>query len=254
MTTLIFDCDGVIADSERDAHLPAFNRAFAELGLPLHWSEAEYGERLQVGGGKERIASALTPELVRAAGLPSDLAEQRDWVERLHARKLELYAEIVAGGVLTPRPGIVRVVDAAAEAGWTLAVASTSAEDSVRVLLERVLGPERARLLPVFAGDVVPAKKPDPAIYELAVERLGVPREQTLAIEDSRNGLVAATRAGLRCVVTVSDYTHAEDFSEAALVVSSLGDPGEPAQVLANRSPAVPGDYLELADLEAVLL
>jgi beta-phosphoglucomutase-like phosphatase (HAD superfamily) len=253
MTALIFDCDGVIADSERDAHLPAFNRAFAEFGLPLRWSEAEYGETLRVGGGKERIASALTPELVRAAGLPSDPAERRRWVERLHARKLELYAEIVAGGVLRPRPGIVRIVDAAAEAGWTLAVASTSAEDSVRLLLELVLGPERASRLPVFAGDVVPAKKPDPAIYELAVERLGVPRDRTLAIEDSRNGLVAAAGAGLRCVVTVSGYTHVEDFSEAALVVSSLGDPGEPMHVLANRSPATPRDYLELADLEAVL-
>ena len=54
-------------------------------------------------------------------------------------------------------------------------------------------------------------------------------------IEDSRNGLLAAVGAGLRCVVTVSGYTAEEDMSEAALVVSSLGDPGEPATVLANR-------------------
>ena len=54
---LIFDCDGVLADTERYGHLPAFNRTFAEYGLPVRWSEEEYGRRLAIGGGKERMAS-----------------------------------------------------------------------------------------------------------------------------------------------------------------------------------------------------
>ena len=40
---LIFDCDGVLADTERFGHLPAFNQMFAEFGLPVQWSEEEYG-------------------------------------------------------------------------------------------------------------------------------------------------------------------------------------------------------------------
>ena len=134
-----------------------------------------------------------------------------------------------------------------------LAVASTASNESVRVILETVLGPRRAERFAVFAGDVVAAKKPDPSIYRLALERLGTTRDETVVIEDSRNGLLAATGAGLRCVVTVSSYTHGEDFTEAALVVSSLGDPGEPMEVLANRSPASPNGHVELRDLEAVL-
>jgi beta-phosphoglucomutase-like phosphatase (HAD superfamily) len=70
-------------------------------------------------------------------------------------------------------------------------------------------------------------------------------------IEDSRNGLLAADAAGIRCVVTVSGYTADEDMSEAVLVVSSLGDPGEPARVLANRGAADPGELVTLADLDA---
>ena len=71
-------------------------------------------------------------------------------------------------------------------------------------------------------------------------------------VEDSRNGLVAATRAGLACVITVNDFTADEDFTEAALVVTSLGDPGgERTTVLANRSQARPGDWITLADLAA---
>jgi hypothetical protein len=70
-------------------------------------------------------------------------------------------------------------------------------------------------------------------------------------IEDSRNGLLAAVAAGLRCVVTVSSYTTEEDMSEAVLVVTSLGDPGEPATVLANRGGARPGEQVTPADLDA---
>jgi beta-phosphoglucomutase-like phosphatase (HAD superfamily) len=73
-------------------------------------------------------------------------------------------------------------------------------------------------------------------------------------VEDSRNGLEAAAAAGLRCLVTVNGYTENEDFHEAALVVSSLGDPdGETATVLANRSAARPGAFVTLVDLEACL-
>ena len=99
----------------------------------------------------------------------------------------------------------------------------------------------------------MPAKKPDPAIYLLALERMGVDADDAIVVEDSRNGLLAAVGAGLRCVVTVSGYTADEDMSEAVLVVTSLGDPGEPARVLANRSGARPGEQVTLADLEACL-
>lgn len=254
MRALIFDCDGVLADTERDGHLPAFNQTFAEFGLPVRWSEEEYGEKLRIGGGKERMASLLTPEFVERAGLPADAEGQRAAVAAWHARKTEIYTGMVAEGRLPARPGVARVIGEALDAGWTLAVASTSAEPSVRAVLEHVAGPERAaRFALVLAGDVVPRKKPAPDIYALARERLGGDGRDTLVVEDSRNGLEAAAGAGLPCVVTASSYTGDEDFSEAALVVSSLGDPGEPTRVLANRSRAAPGEWVTLRDLERCL-
>ena len=105
----------------------------------------------------------------------------------------------------------------------------------------------------MLAGDIVPKKKPDPGIYLAALERTGARPEETIVIEDSRNGLLAAVAAGLRCVVTISSYTGGEDMKEAALVVSDLGDPGHPARVLANRSPARPGEMVTLDDLKACL-
>ena len=251
MPALIFDCDGVLADTERDGHRPAFNETFAEVGLPVNWSEAEYADKLRIGGGKERMASLLTPEFVKAHGLPGDPEGQKELLADWHRRKTARYKEIVRSGQLPGRPGIARVVAEAIGAGWTLAVASTSAEESVRAVLEHAVGADHAAHFSVFAGDVVPAKKPDPAIYDLAVSELGIDRGDAVVIEDSRNGLLAAVGARLRCVVTVSSYTAEEDMSEAVMVVSSLGDPGEPAVVLANRGGARPGELVTLADLDA---
>jgi len=255
MPALIFDCDGVLADTERDGHRLAFNQTFREFGVRIEWSEEEYGRKLQIAGGKERMASVLTPEFAAANGLPTDPEGQAATLAEWHRRKTAIYTEMVAAGRLPTRPGIRRIITEAQEAGWALAVASTSAEPSVRAILERAVGEDRAaRFDAVLAGDVVPRKKPAPDIYHLALGRLGIPASEVLVVEDSRNGILAAAGAGLRCVMTVNGYTEEEANDEAILVVSSLGDPGgEPTRVIANRSAATPGDFVTLADLERCL-
>ncbi|MCL7375954.1 HAD-IA family hydrolase [Streptomyces sp. 35G-GA-8] len=256
MAALIFDCDGVLADTERDGHLPAFNKTFEEFGLPVRWSDAEYAEKVKVGGGKERMRTLLTPDFVAAAGLPSDPAALDERLAGWHRRKTEIYTGIIRGGSIPPRPGVRRVAAAAHSAGWTLAVASTSAEASVRSVLELAMGPELAARFSVFAGDVVQRKKPAPDIYAFAVRGLGLDPVDVVAIEDSRNGMLAALGAGLACAVTTSAYTGEEDFTGASLVVTSLGDPPPEetvTRVLSDPLGVRPGRYVVLADL-AVLL
>jgi HAD superfamily hydrolase (TIGR01509 family) len=252
--TLIFDCDGVLSDTERHGHLPAFNQTFAEFSLPVRWSESDYAEKLKIGGGKERMASLLGDAFVAAAGLPRDRSAQLAEVARWHKRKTQIYTDMVAAGRLPPRTGIRRVIGEALAEGWTLAVASTSAQESVEAILQVAAGPENARrFAAVLAGDVVPHKKPAPDIYLLALERLGRRASDTLVIEDSQNGLRAALGAGLRCVVTVNGYTEREDFTGACLVVSDLGDPGQPMRVLENHAAARPEQLVRLRDLAACL-
>ncbi|MFF5075997.1 HAD-IA family hydrolase [Actinoplanes sp. NPDC000266] len=250
VTALVFDCDGVLADTERYGHLPAFNATFERFGLPAHWSEEEYGEKLRIGGGKERMASLFDdPAFAAAVGDAHRTEKLTTW----HKAKTAAFKQLVAEGHIPPRPGIARVIREALAEGWTVAVASTSAEESVRAVLENAIGGLVTKV-PVFAGDIVSAKKPDPAIYELTVKSLGLSPDDTLVVEDSRNGLLAATAAGLRCLVTVNGYTRDEDFTEATLVVSELGDPGRPPiEVLANRGGAHPGDFVTLDDLRACL-
>jgi HAD superfamily hydrolase (TIGR01509 family) len=254
VTTLIFDCDGVLADTERHGHLPAFNQTFREFGLPVQWSEEDYAIKLKIGGGKERMGSLLTEEFLARAKLPREPERLAAEVARWHKRKTQLYTERVLAGELPPRPGIRRLISDALAAGWRLAVASTSARESVAAVLNVAAGPELApRFSGVFAGDVVPRKKPAPDIYLLALQQLGAEPSDTLVIEDSQNGLEAASAAGLCCVVTVNGYTQHECFDGAALVVSHLGDPGLPLTVLESRSQVRPSGMLKLADLLACL-
>lgn len=251
MTALIFDCDGVLADTERYGHLPAFNAMFVEFGLPVQWREAEYGELLAIGGGKERMASLFRDtNFLAEANIPDDREQQMQLLATWHKSKTNHFTELVAGGLLPPRPGVRRILAEAVAAGWSVAVASTSAEESVRAVLENAVGADLAEQVRVFAGDVVPVKKPEPAIYLMAVETMGISPSETLVVEDSRNGLLAATRAGLQCLVTVNGYTRHEAFDEATMVVSELGDPGRPPiEVLRNSSRTHPGDFLTLRDL-----
>ncbi|HUL82504.1 MAG TPA: HAD-IA family hydrolase [Gammaproteobacteria bacterium] len=219
MKALIFDCDGVLVDTERDGHRIAFNRAFAALGIDAEWDVDLYGELLKIAGGKERMThyfnEAGWPEGQTAATL----------IPELHKKKTAIFTDLIAKGALPLRPGVARVVDEAHAAGVRLGVCTTSDPKAIDGVLDLLGAKRKAWFEIVLAGDVVKKKKPDPEIYNLAKERLGLDARDCAVIEDSRNGLLAALGAGMRCLITTSAYTLDEDFTGAAKVVPELGDP-----------------------------
>jgi len=220
MRALLFDCDGVLVDTERDGHRVAFNRAFAEKGLDVVWSVSQYGKLLGVAGGKERMRHYFD-----MYGWPP-LADHETFIQELHRCKTDRFMEIIDAGQLPFRPGVARLAQDAAVAGLKLAVCSTSNERAVtRIVQHLVQSNPAVRFNLLLAGDMVAKKKPHPEIYALASARLGVPSTECVVIEDSRNGLLAAKAAGMRCVITTSGYTTGEDFAEADGVFSELGDP-----------------------------
>ena len=157
---------------------------------------------------------------------PVGIDDRDAFIRDLHRSKTDIFMQIIEDGQLPLRSGIARLIDEAIAAGLTLAVCSTSNERAVTLIVERLLGEARhRRFAAIFAGDVVSRKKPDPEIYELAAQRLGLAASECVVVEDSRNGLLAAKGAGMRCVITISSYTGDEDFSEADAVHPELGDP-----------------------------
>jgi HAD superfamily hydrolase (TIGR01509 family) len=214
--------DGVLAETERDAHRVAFNKVFASENLDTNWSVESYGELLHVGGGKERMTAHWNavgwPDALRAL---DDAAKQQQ-VQKFHALKTDLFNELIGEGVVPLRPGVERLIDAAMAAGKTLAVCSTSNEKAVTNLVETLLGATRATKMTIFAGDIVANKKPAPDVYNLAVDTLKLTKSRCLIVEDSGIGWGAARAAGIACVVTKSVYTAHEDFTGANLVVTDL--------------------------------
>lgn len=223
LSGLIFDCDGVLAESERDGHRQAFNITFAERGFDAEWDPVLYKKLLGIGGGKERMHWYWNEKGAWPTGY--DTPDKRDaLVRELHARKTDLFIKLVESGSVPLRVGVERLVNEALETGVPLAVCSTSNEKAVTKIVE-LLGDKIAAKIPVFAGDCVDNKKPSPDVFFLAKEKLGLDPKNVCVLEDSHNGLVAAKAAGMACVVTKSAFTYDEDFSMADKVLESLDNP-----------------------------
>ncbi|MGB3795385.1 MAG: HAD-IA family hydrolase [Alteraurantiacibacter sp.] len=237
LKALIFDCDGVLVDTERDAHRVGFNQAFTKFGIDAEWSVERYADLLKVAGGKERMRTYFDED-----GWPDALVEKHGGgdagkdalIKALHKYKTDQVSQIVSD--LPLRPGVLRIVDEAIASDVRLGVCTTSNPKFIDAVLD-LMGPERkAKFEFVHAGDVVSKKKPDPEIYMLAQQSLGLPQSECVVVEDSRNGLLAATGAGYPTLITTSTYTVDEDFSEAARIVPELGDAPNPAVTLADLS------------------
>ena len=214
--------DGVLAETERDAHRVAFNQVFEQENLDTVWDVESYGKLLEVGGGKERMTAHWNqvgwPEALK--DLSDD--EKQAKVKSFHLAKTDVFNGLIGQGVVPLRPGVERLIDAAIQDGKTLAVCSTSNERAVTNLVNTLLGESRAAKMTIFAGDVVANKKPAPDIYNLAVDTLKLDKTRCLIVEDSGIGWGAAKAAGIACVVTKSVYTAHEDFTGANLIVTDL--------------------------------
>ena len=230
LKALIFDVDGTLAETERDGHRIAFNRAFEDAGLGWHWSVEHYGALLAVTGGKERIAhywQAIDP---KAAAAPDAAAR----VRALHAAKTTHYLELVRSGTVVLRPGVRRLLIEARARGLRLAIATTTTEANVRELLTATISPLAPDWFEVIgAGDAVAHKKPAPDIYDWVLERLHLPAAECLALEDSAPGVAAAWAAGLATLLTRSVYSTGEPIAGALADLDGLGSHPHPAHGLA---------------------
>lgn len=223
-----------------ELHRLAYNSAFEEFGLqvngePVVWS-VPYYDKLQntVGGGKPKMrwhfmntCEGVWPTCTKSDGrTPADEAEGMALIDELQDCKTEAYKKIVDQAA-SPRPGVLELMDAAiADPNLAVGICSAATRGGFDRVVNSIVGPERlAKLDVVIAGDDISNKKPDPEIYNVAAARLGLGKERCVVIEDSLVGLRAATGAGMKCLITYTPSTAAEDFyaEGAAAKVPDLG-------------------------------
>ncbi len=245
LKAVIFDVDGTLAETELDGHRVAFNRAFTDNGLDWHWDPLLYGELLAVTGGKERIRYYLENFHLQC-GFNGDPTPTSD---KLHADKTRHYAQLLNDNSIRLRVGVQRLINECRAAGLRLAIATTSMPENVRGLLRNTLGEQAINWFDCIAdGSSVGPKKPAADVYHYCLKQLNLTARDCITIEDSALGLQAATGANLPTLITINDYTHADDFSGALTVIDQLGEPDQPSRVLAGA--AIEDRYISVKTLK----
>ncbi len=204
MHLVIFDCDGVLVDSE-----PLVNRIeaayFTELGAPMSAQDAWDAFK---GKTVEQVATALETRI----GRPLSVEFGYQWAM---TTALGLVRE------LQPVPGVIAAIERAQAAGAAICVASQSPLPRVRLCLH-VTGLERYFGENVFTAQMVERPKPAPDLFLHAARRMNVPPERAIVIEDSPSGVAAARAAGMRVFGYAADESAAALESAGATVFYSM--------------------------------
>jgi HAD superfamily hydrolase (TIGR01509 family) len=236
LQAMIFDVDGTIADTE-EVHRQAFNAAFLAMDLWWNWGAGEYMELLKVSGGPERLAHYIS----KLKASPEEKQRLAGLVPAIHREKTRLYHELISGGRAPLRTGVLRLLTEVRAAGIRLALAATSTTANVEALVAATLGPKALGWFSAVASaDNVAKKKPAPDLYQRILGTLRLPAAACVAIEDSENGVRSAKSAGLYTIATPSRWTMTQDFSEADLVLYSLGDPEAPLDPVTAKAIGAP--------------
>jgi beta-phosphoglucomutase len=210
---IVFDFDGVIADSER-LHLRSYQEILAPEGITISTEDylAKYLGYDDVG-------------VFKAVGRDHGVAMDDRRVSELIERKGQRYESLAAAGEML-FPGAADFIRAAAAADVPIAIASGALTHEIQEVLERA---GLLDLFPVIVGaDQTERSKPHPDPYQAAFTRLrsqsgrDLVAWRSVAIEDSRWGLVSARGADLRCVAVTNTYPAAELRADAELVVAGL--------------------------------
>ena len=205
---VLWDVDGTLAETERDGHRVAFNRAFVACGLPWYWSEERYGELLAITGGRER----LLRDMCQRPDAPSSAQHRDALARRIHEAKNAIYPDLLRHVHLPLRDGVMALMQECRSHGVRMGIATTTSRVCVEALLRLHLGPGWSGWFDALVcGEDVQHKKPDPEVYVRALLQVRTCPSQAVAIEDSPAGVAAARAVDMPVVLTRSSY-----FADAA--------------------------------------
>ena len=238
-----WDLDGTIANTELEAHLPAFNNAFNDLGIDWNWDIIEYIQLLRINGGKNRIAyySKLNNH-----SLSDDL------IIKIHEKKQFHYLEIIKENCVNFKTGVYRLINELNRKKIRQFIVTSSSKKQVDLLVEYLFKGFNPFEF-IISSDDVEFKKPNPLPYLKAVKLSGIKKNKSIVFEDSNPGLKSSLAAKLPTIFVPSNIPMVLDKKlKLDCILDSLGDEKIVANVI--KGPKLKKSYVDYSFLNEYLM
>mgnify|MGYP001332114406 CR=1 FL=1 len=228
-----WDLDGTIANTELEAHLPAFNKSFDALGIGWYWDEKTYIDLLKINGGKNRIA------------FYANLKKQeftKEFISRIHLEKQKHYLALVKDGAVTLKSGVHRLINELKIKKVRQFIVTSSSRIQVTLLVDLLFGEENPFEFFISSEDV-DLHKPNPLPYLRAMALSGIKTSNSIVFEDSIPGVKSSLSAKIPTICVKSNIpTFFDKDVPLKCLVNSIGDDKEISEIITG--PLLNGKYI----------
>ena len=238
-----WDLDGTIANTELEAHLPAFNLAFKDYRIDWNWDSNEYLQLLRVNGGKNRIAYYSKS---KKYGLSDDL------IIKIHEKKQFYYLEIIKQNYINFKTGVFRLINELHRKKIRQFIVTSSSRKQVDLIIEYLFKGFNPFEF-IISSEDVELMKPNPSPYLKAVELSGINKKNSIVFEDSNPGLKSPIAANLPTIYIPSNIPIVLDKNiKLNCILDSLGDEINVANVI--KGPKLKKKYVDYSFLNNYLM
>ena len=238
-----WDLDGTIANTELEAHLPAFNNAFNDLGIDWDWDTNTYIKLLKINGGKNRIA-------YYAKSNNDNFSE--DLIIKIHDTKQFHYLEIIKKNCVSLKTGVFRLINELHRKKVRQFIVTSSSRIQVDLLIENLFNGFNPFEF-IISSEDVELKKPNPLPYLKAVQLSGIKKNNSIVFEDSNPGLISARTAKLPTIFVPSNIpTVLDENIKLDCILDTLGDENNVANVI--KGPKLKKSYVDYSFLSDYLM
>ena len=229
-----WDLDGTIANTELEAHLPAFNNAFNDLGIDWNWDSNKYIQLLRINGGKNRIAHYSI--------LNNDHFSE-DLIIKIHEKKQFHYLELIKKNSVNLKTGVFRLINELHRKKIRQFIVTSSSRNQVDLLIEHLFDGFNPFEF-IISSEDVEFKKPDPLPYLKAVKLSGIKINNSVVFEDSNPGLKSSLAANLPTIFVPSNIPIVlEEDIKLDCILDTLGDENNVANVI--KGPKLKKSYVD---------
>ncbi len=230
LQALIFNVDGTLAETA-EIHRAAFNQAFDEFNTGWCWDRATYSYLMDMPGDAEMLGAYNAISAAKNAQKPLT----REVLQRIALRKMQIYLAMLASGAAYFRPGVCRLMEEARRDGIAIGIVSTRSRIEFEMLVTNTLGFDALNMFNAIRTSDNGGRSAL-AGYQNIIADLGINPNKSVAIDDTETGIRDAVICGLKTIATPGIYTSSGRFDAAEIVVSDLGRPSQPFDVILGNA------------------